>query len=137
MYLRTASGWRFDAMPYAIGLIGPPLPLKPSEPEGSGGFAFLGFRGAVGRLWGLLGETRKKIGRHFVLADLKRTPVGVPTGPAGVVASGDAHVRVPELAAHVSELNPCRDELGREGVPQILRGSRASSSVSLHRRADA
>jgi hypothetical protein len=90
----------------------------------------------VGILWGLLDEAGEQVRRHLVLTSLERAPVGVPASPAGVVASGDAHVRMPELAAHVAELNPGREKLGRKRVPQVLRRVRTSRAVSLHGGAD-
>ncbi len=71
----------------------------------------------MGKLWGILCEAGKQIRRHLVITYLERTPVGIPSGPSRVVPGGDAHVRMPELAADVTELNSCREELGRERVP--------------------
>jgi hypothetical protein len=67
-------------------------------------------------LWGIFGQAGEQVGGHFVLTHLERLAVGVASSPPDVVASGDAHVRVPELAAHVAELNPGREKLGRERI---------------------
>jgi len=65
----------------------------------------------VGILWGLLDEAGQEVGRHLVLTHLEGAAVGVAPRPARVVPSRDAHVRVAELAAHVAELDPGREEL--------------------------
>ncbi len=72
-------------------------------------------------MWGLFCEAGEQIGGHFVLTHLKRTAVDIATGPSSVVPGGDAHVRVSELATHISEMDSCGEELRSEGVPQILR----------------
>jgi hypothetical protein len=73
----------------------------------------------VGILWGLRGEAGKQVRGHFVLTNLERTAVTVAAGPASVMPSGDAHVRVPELTAHVAELNARCEKLRRERIPQV------------------
>ncbi len=67
----------------------------------------------------------------------ERAPIAVPTSPPCVVAGGDAYVRVAELAAHIAELHPRREQLGRERVSQVLRRPGAGRSVRLDRRPDA
>ncbi len=68
---------------------------------------------AVGILWEICGEAGEQVRGDFVLTNLERAAIGVPANPPGVVPSGDAHVRVPELTAHISELDASREELGR------------------------
>ena len=58
--------------------------------------------GTVGKLWGIWFQAGQEIRRDFVLTNLERLAVGVALGLAGVVASGDADVGVPQLAAHVA-----------------------------------
>ena len=75
----------------------------------------------MGNLWGLFCEAGEQVRRHFVLTDGERIAIAVASRPSGVMARGDAHVRVSELATHISEMDSCGEELRSEGVPQILR----------------
>jgi hypothetical protein len=90
-----------------------------------------GLYGTVGKLWGILFQAGQEIRRDFVLTNLERVAIRIATGPAGVVASGDADVRVPQLAAYVAELDTRRQKLGRECVPEVLGRSKPSGSISL------
>jgi hypothetical protein len=45
---------------------------------------------ASAALWGLRGEAGEEVRANFTLTNLEWASVGVPTGPAGVVSSGDA-----------------------------------------------
>ena len=49
----------------------PPLPSKPQEPEGSGGFRVSGSSCAVGIQSGLRGAATEQVRRHFALTNLE------------------------------------------------------------------
>jgi hypothetical protein len=108
------------SQPYAIGLIGPPLPVKPSESLDSGGFAFSSVGSGVGNLWGLFSQAGKKARRYFAITNLERVPVSISSSPASVVPGGDAHVRMTQLLTDVAKLDPSCEQLGRERVSEIF-----------------
>ena len=72
-------------------------------------------------MWGLFCKAGEQIRRNFVITHRERIAIAVATCPPSVMARGDAHVRVSELATHISEMDSCGEELRSEGVPQILR----------------
>ena len=79
----------------------------------------------MGILWGLRGQSGEQVGGHFALTHPERAPVGVATGPAGVMAGRDRHIGVTELGGQVPELYSRGEELGGKRIAQVLWAPRA------------
>jgi len=73
-----------------------------------------------GPLHARAGQPCEKVRSYFARAYRQRFAVLVAAAPPGIVPSGDGDIRVPELLAHVAELDTGREELRGVGVPQIL-----------------
>jgi hypothetical protein len=65
-------------------------------------------------------KAREQVRRHLAHLELHRLAVKIAASPAGVVASGYRYVCVAELLRDVSERDTRSQELGGEGISQIL-----------------
>ncbi len=83
-------------------------------------FAEIDGWGGGGSLVGLGSESAQQIRGNFARSHPLRLPIAVASGPACVVPSGHAHVRVAELGRHIAELDTAGRELAGKGVPKVL-----------------